>query len=220
MPVDTVMYRKSWMPRAAPNACSPSAATLVSRSRTAGRSRASATAPASSTLRNPGPTFGGSMITPRTVSTGPGAAIPIATGRAWTAATSCATSRSWPMHAATTASGPADPGVAAWDRATTTPPGVTTPARIRLAPRSSASTGPSGRLTGTADMGRPPRSLTAGAVLSGAGVASAADLENLAAALRAGPLEGRLAVLHRDALGVLNLDLFLVLDAIGFGHRG
>src|SRR3954470_3397740 len=220
IPVDTVMYRKSRMPRAAPNACSASAATFVSRSRTAGRSKGSATARPRSSLRTPGPTFGGSMITPRSVSTGPGAAIPIATGRAWTAATSCATSRSWPMHAPTTASGPAYPGVAAWDRATTTPSGVTTPARIRLAPRSSASTGPSGRSRDTADMGRPPRSLTAGAVFSGAGVASAADLENLAAALRAGPLEGRFAVLHRDPLGVLNLDLFLVLDAIGFGHRG
>src|SRR5215216_4460810 len=47
---------------------------------------------------------------------------------------------------------------------------------------------------------------------------SAADLEDLAAALRAGALECRLAVLHRDPLRVLDFDLLLVLDAIGFGH--
>src|SRR5690606_8434995 len=48
---------------------------------------------------------------------------------------------------------------------------------------------------------------------------SAADLEYLATAQRAGALERRLAVLHRDPLGVLDLDLPLVLDAIGLRHR-
>ena len=49
---------------------------------------------------------------------------------------------------------------------------------------------------------------------------SAADPEDLAAADRAGALDRRLAVLHRDLLGVLDFDLLLVLDAIGLGHVG
>src|SRR5450759_3164961 len=47
---------------------------------------------------------------------------------------------------------------------------------------------------------------------------SAADPEDLAAALRAGALERRLAVLHRDLLRVLDLDLGLVLDAVSLSH--
>src|SRR5205814_2947503 len=50
------------------------------------------------------------------------------------------------------------------------------------------------------------------------GGASAPDLEDLAAALRAGALDCRLAVLHRDPLRVHDFDFHLVLDAIGFGH--
>src|SRR4051812_18645263 len=49
---------------------------------------------------------------------------------------------------------------------------------------------------------------------------SAADLEDLAATLGAGALQGRLAVLHRDLLRVLDFDLHLVLDAVGFRHSG
>src|SRR4029077_213551 len=48
--------------------------------------------------------------------------------------------------------------------------------------------------------------------------ASAADLEHLGAALRAGALERRLAVLHRDVLRVLDFDFHLVLDAVGLSH--
>src|SRR4051812_42110889 len=51
------------------------------------------------------------------------------------------------------------------------------------------------------------------------GGGSAADLEDLVAALRAGALKGRLPVLHGDLLRVLNLDLHLVLHAVGLGHR-
>src|SRR6476646_5465189 len=51
------------------------------------------------------------------------------------------------------------------------------------------------------------------------GWASAADPEHLSATLGTGALQRRLAVLHRDRLRVLDLDLLLVLDAIGFGHR-
>src|SRR4029077_8901786 len=47
---------------------------------------------------------------------------------------------------------------------------------------------------------------------------SAADLEDLAATLRARALQRRLAVLHRDPLRVHDFDLHLVLDAIGFSH--
>src|SRR5512141_2600647 len=47
---------------------------------------------------------------------------------------------------------------------------------------------------------------------------SAADLVDLAATDRAGALEGRLAVLHRDVLGVLDFDLLLVLDAVSLCH--
>src|SRR6188472_3300051 len=47
---------------------------------------------------------------------------------------------------------------------------------------------------------------------------SAADLEDLSAADRAGALERGLAVLHRDLLRVLDLDLLLVLDAVGLCH--
>src|ERR1035437_1884025 len=47
---------------------------------------------------------------------------------------------------------------------------------------------------------------------------SAADSEDLAAAVGADALSRRLAVLHRDALGVLDLDLLLVLDAVSLGH--
>src|SRR5688500_491395 len=49
---------------------------------------------------------------------------------------------------------------------------------------------------------------------------SAADLEDLATADRTGALQGRLAVLHGDALGVQDFDLLLVLDAIGLCHSG
>jgi len=44
------------------------------------------------------------------------------------------------------------------------------------------------------------------------------DAEYLATATRAGALNGRLAILHRDFLGILDLDLLLVLDAITLGH--
>src|SRR5688572_30330834 len=47
---------------------------------------------------------------------------------------------------------------------------------------------------------------------------SAADPEHARAALGTGPLRGGLAVLHGDLLGVLDLDLFLVLDAIRLSH--
>src|SRR5712691_9361691 len=46
-----------------------------------------------------------------------------------------------------------------------------------------------------------------------------ADLVDLRAAGRAGSRGGRLAVLHRDVLRVLDVDLFLALEAIsGNGH--
>src|SRR3954465_11443515 len=48
---------------------------------------------------------------------------------------------------------------------------------------------------------------------------SAADLEDLGAALRAGALERGLAVLHRDLLRVLDFDLHLVLHAVGHRHE-
>src|SRR5207247_1750512 len=64
---------------------------------------------------------------------------------------------------------------------------------------------------------RPPPS-GGGRTLDEFGSASAADLEDLVAALRAGALQRRLAVLHRDPLRVLDFDLHLVLDAVGFGH--
>ena len=74
--------------------------------------------------------------------------------------------------------------------------------------------GPSG--PDEADVKRPPP--VGGGLVVREGAGSAADSEDLAAAQRAGALERRLAVLHRDLLGVLDFDLLLVLDAIGFGH--
>ena len=50
------------------------------------------------------------------------------------------------------------------------------------------------------------------------GSASAADAEDAVAALRARALRRRLAVLHRDLLRVLDLDLHLVPDAICLSH--
>jgi hypothetical protein len=47
---------------------------------------------------------------------------------------------------------------------------------------------------------------------------SGADAENAVTALRTRALNGRLAVLHRDLLWVLDFHLHLVPDAIGFGH--
>src|SRR5271157_2049270 len=51
-----------------------------------------------------------------------------------------------------------------------------------------------------------------------ASVRSGADPEDLATAVRASSLCRRLAILHRDPLGVLDLDLLLVLDAVSLGH--
>src|SRR5207245_1031503 len=50
------------------------------------------------------------------------------------------------------------------------------------------------------------------------GSGSAADLEDLAAALGARALQRGLAVLHRDSLGVHDFDFHLVLDTIRFSH--
>src|ERR1035437_7287741 len=47
---------------------------------------------------------------------------------------------------------------------------------------------------------------------------SAADAEDLAAAVGANALSRGLAVLHRDLLGVLNNELLLVLDAVALCH--
>src|SRR5512138_2713953 len=66
---------------------------------------------------------------------------------------------------------------------------------------------------------RGPHECTDVPAVTAGGRASAADLEDLAAALRAGALKSRLAVLHRDLLRVLDLDLHLVLDAVRLGHR-
>src|SRR5688572_4880050 len=68
-------------------------------------------------------------------------------------------------------------------------------------------------------MERPPPS-PARVVMLGSkeGRASAADLEDLASTDRTGALEGGLAVLHGDALGIQDFDFLLVLDAIGLGH--
>ena len=67
------------------------------------------------------------------------------------------------------------------------------------------------------EMERPP--LWAGVFRAISNVrGSAADAEDLAAADRAGALDRRLAVLHRDLLGVLDFNLLLVLDAICLGH--
>src|SRR5215210_2335442 len=195
------------------------------------------------TLRNAGPTFGGSTSTPALASSGPTAEIPTPTAEPpERAAAAEATARSRSMHAATTASGPSAPGVSVSPRATTTPCGVTSAARIRLAPRSRART-----LPGATGRFGPPRALVDGAMLTprilaarrgganktrpppvarrGPGssrerAVSAADLEDLAAALGACPLKCRLAVLHRDPLCVLDFDFLLVLDAIGLGHVG
>src|SRR5438105_1344544 len=61
-----------------------------------------------------------------------------------------------------------------------------------------------------------PRRFPAGVVkFAQKDAASAADLEHLAAALRTGARQRRLAVLHRDACRVHDLDLHLVLHAIG-----
>jgi hypothetical protein len=46
----------------------------------------------------------------------------------------------------------------------------------------------------------------------------ATDLEDLCATLRAGALLGWLAVLHRDLLRVLHLDLSFAFHAICFNH--
>src|SRR6188508_535711 len=53
----------------------------------------------------------------------------------------------------------------------------------------------------------------------GRAASAAADPEDLAAADRAGALQRGLAVLHGDALCVLDFDLLLVLDAVGLSHR-
>src|SRR4029078_8062294 len=63
-----------------------------------------------------------------------------------------------------------------------------------------------------------PRRSARGVVRIGVRSAAAADLQDLAAALRAGALERRLAILHGDPLRVLDFDLHLVLDAVSLGH--
>src|SRR3954464_2981662 len=47
-----------------------------------------------------------------------------------------------------------------------------------------------------------------------------ADLEDLGAAVGARPLDGRTAILHRDLLRILDLDLLAFLDAVALRHRG
>src|SRR4051794_25019988 len=46
------------------------------------------------------------------------------------------------------------------------------------------------------------------------------DLEDLGAAVRAGALNRRATVLHRDLLRFLDLDLLAFLDAVALRHRG
>src|SRR3972149_4831735 len=119
------------------------------------------------------------------------------------------------------ACGPSAPGVRRSARDRIRPSAVTTAARIRVAPRSGARTGPEGtsmrwRIAPGHD-GTPRRLSDGGVKVQDAG-ASATDLEHLRAALGAGAGQGRLAVLHRDHDGVLDFDLFLVLHAIGLRH--
>src|SRR3954465_15940929 len=46
------------------------------------------------------------------------------------------------------------------------------------------------------------------------------DLEDLGAAVGAPPRDGRTAILHRDLLRILDLDLLAFLDAVALRHRG
>src|SRR5262245_1278657 len=90
-------------------------------------------------------------------------------------------------------------------------PKVPGPLRIRCGTGSPGSARGSRKTNG-------PRRRRRGPLLGSKDSASAADLEDLPAALRACALERRLAVLHRDPLRVLDFDLHLVLHAVGFGH--
>src|SRR3954466_2056181 len=47
-----------------------------------------------------------------------------------------------------------------------------------------------------------------------------ADFEDLGAAVGARPVDGRTAILHRDLLRVLDLDLLAFLDAVALRNRG
>src|ERR1043166_489179 len=46
------------------------------------------------------------------------------------------------------------------------------------------------------------------------------DLEDFRPTVRAGALDGRTPVLHRDLLGVFDLDLLALFDAVALGHEG
>ena len=86
---------------------------------------------------------------------------------------------------------------------------------VRRGHRTKGGVAPSGRpetRQGPRRRRGPCTSLGGGGVSRRCGRPSAAD--------RAGALDRRLAVLHRDLLGVLDFDLLLVLDAIGLGHVG
>src|SRR5262245_19386134 len=133
---------KSSKPRAAPNACSPRAATFVSRSRNAGRSSDSASAAAIGMSRKSGPRFGGSTTTPAKGSTGPGDEIPIPARASRTeAGTSSRARLATSRQASTMAAGPACVGVSRSVRPSREPSGRTIAARIRVPPRSTAMTG-------------------------------------------------------------------------------
>ena len=133
---------KSSTPRAAPNACSPSAATFVSRSRNAGRSRPRASSAAIGTSRNCGPRLGVSRTTPVRGSTGPGDEIPIPAMLAATSEpASCRARVAASMHRATMTEGPCSVGVGRSLRVSRVPSGSMTAARMRVPPRSTAMTG-------------------------------------------------------------------------------
>jgi hypothetical protein len=133
---------KSSSPFAAPKARSPRAATLVSRSRNAGRPRAAPSSGASGMSRKLGPRLGGSMTWPVRGSSGPGDETPMPTiASATSRRTSSRAVRAAWMQASTTAAGPCSFGVSRSTRARRLPSGRTTAARIWVPPRSTAMTG-------------------------------------------------------------------------------
>ena len=136
------MYRKSGHSRAAPNDCSARAATFVSRSRYVGSPSAASRGAAIGMSWNSGPRFGGSMITPRQGSIGPGLETPTpAMAPARLRGARARDMRRASTQASTTASGPFALGVSVAIRATRLPSGRITAARTWVPPRSRARTG-------------------------------------------------------------------------------
>ncbi len=133
---------KSAQPRAAPKACSPRAATFVSRSRNAGRPSLFSISAAIGTSMKSAPMLGVPSTTPRHGSSGPGLEMPMPTTTLLISSGALMmTSRKAASHASRIASGPSATGVRPLVMTTRVPSSMTTAARMFVPPTSRARTG-------------------------------------------------------------------------------